>query len=104
MSLLYPLCCFLFFFFFLMLQRPPSSSRTYTFFPQTTLFRSPMARGFSRGFCRSSGRPVNMKWSNGMDRNQKAEVVSALNAHLAEVGVVVVTRNLGLTEIGRAPV
>jgi large subunit ribosomal protein L10 len=34
---------------------------------------------------------------NGMDRNQKAEVVSALNAHLAEVGVVVVTRNLGLT-------
>ena len=32
-----------------------------------------------------------------MDRNQKAEVVSALNAHLAEVGVVVVTRNLGMT-------
>ncbi|KFL48065.1 ribosomal protein L10 [Sphingobium sp. ba1] len=34
---------------------------------------------------------------NGMDRNQKAEVVSALNAELAEVGVVVVTRNLGMT-------
>ena len=34
---------------------------------------------------------------NGMDRNQKAEVVSALNAHLADVGVVVVTRNLGMT-------
>ena len=32
-----------------------------------------------------------------MDRNQKAEVVSALNAHLADVGVVVVTRNLGMT-------
>jgi large subunit ribosomal protein L10 len=32
-----------------------------------------------------------------MDRNQKADVVSALNAHLAEVGVVVVTRNLGMT-------
>ena len=32
-----------------------------------------------------------------MDRNQKAEVVSKLNAHLAEVGVVVVTRNLGMT-------
>ena len=32
-----------------------------------------------------------------MDRNQKAEVVSALNAELAEVGVVVVTRNLGMT-------
>src|SRR3546814_12630854 len=56
-----------------------------------------MPRGFARGFCRSSSRPVNMKWSNGMDRNQKAEVVSALNAHLAEVGVVVVTRNIGLT-------
>ncbi|WP_313809518.1 50S ribosomal protein L10 [Sphingobium sp.] len=32
-----------------------------------------------------------------MDRNQKAEVVSALNAYLADVGVVVVTRNLGMT-------
>ena len=32
-----------------------------------------------------------------MDRNQKSEVVSALNAQLAEVGVVVVTRNLGMT-------
>jgi large subunit ribosomal protein L10 len=34
---------------------------------------------------------------NGMDRNQKTEVVSALNATLADVSVVVVTRNLGLT-------
>ncbi|HEX5538019.1 MAG TPA: 50S ribosomal protein L10 [Sphingobium sp.] len=32
-----------------------------------------------------------------MDRTQKAEVVSALNVSLGEVGVVVVTRNLGLT-------
>ncbi|EQB31820.1 50S ribosomal protein L10 [Sphingobium ummariense] len=32
-----------------------------------------------------------------MDRNQKSEVVSALNAHLGEVAVVVVTRNLGMT-------
>ena len=32
-----------------------------------------------------------------MDRGQKAEVVSALNATLQEAGVVVVTRNLGLT-------
>ena len=32
-----------------------------------------------------------------MDRTQKAEAVSALNATLGEVGVVVVTRNLGLT-------
>jgi large subunit ribosomal protein L10 len=32
-----------------------------------------------------------------MDRTQKAEVVSALNANLSEVGVVVVTRNLGMT-------
>jgi len=32
-----------------------------------------------------------------MDRNQKSEVVSALNAYLADVGVVVVTRNLGMT-------
>jgi large subunit ribosomal protein L10 len=34
---------------------------------------------------------------NGMDRTQKAEAVSALNANLGQVGVVVVTRNLGLT-------
>lgn len=36
-------------------------------------------------------------WEYGMDRNQKAEVVSALNAELGQVGVVVVTRNLGMT-------
>ncbi|GFZ85645.1 50S ribosomal protein L10 [Sphingobium fuliginis] len=52
---------------------------------------------FVAGFCRPPDFPADMKWSKGMDRNQKAEVVSALNAHLAEVGVVVVTRNLGLT-------
>jgi large subunit ribosomal protein L10 len=34
---------------------------------------------------------------NGMDRTQKAELVSELNATFGEVGVVVVTRNLGLT-------
>ncbi|MFT3967786.1 MAG: 50S ribosomal protein L10 [Sphingobium sp.] len=32
-----------------------------------------------------------------MDRNQKTELVSALNASLQEVGAVIVTRNLGLT-------
>jgi len=32
-----------------------------------------------------------------MDRTQKAEVVSTLNATFGEVGVVVITRNLGLT-------
>ncbi|MFM5885021.1 MAG: 50S ribosomal protein L10 [Novosphingobium sp.] len=32
-----------------------------------------------------------------MDRSQKAESVASLNASLAEAGVVVVTRNLGLT-------
>ena len=32
-----------------------------------------------------------------MDRAQKAELVTALNASLASVGVVVVTRNLGMT-------
>ena len=32
-----------------------------------------------------------------MDRSQKADAVSALNATFNEVGVVVVTRNLGLT-------
>ncbi|HEX7874925.1 MAG TPA: 50S ribosomal protein L10 [Sphingobium sp.] len=32
-----------------------------------------------------------------MDRNEKAGLVSALNASLGEVGVVVVTRNLGMT-------
>jgi large subunit ribosomal protein L10 len=34
---------------------------------------------------------------NGMDRTQKAELVSALNATFNESAVVVVTRNLGLT-------
>ena len=32
-----------------------------------------------------------------MDRSQKTEAVASLNATLSEVGVVVVTRNLGLT-------
>jgi large subunit ribosomal protein L10 len=32
-----------------------------------------------------------------MDRNEKSEVVSALHASLKQVGVVVVTRNLGLS-------
>jgi len=32
-----------------------------------------------------------------MDRNEKSEVVSALHASLQQMGVVVVTRNLGLT-------
>ncbi|MDE2303267.1 MAG: 50S ribosomal protein L10 [Sphingomonadales bacterium] len=32
-----------------------------------------------------------------MDRSQKAEAVAALNANFSEVGVVVVTRNLGMT-------
>ena len=32
-----------------------------------------------------------------MDRAQKGELVTALNASLADVGVVVVTRNLGMT-------
>jgi large subunit ribosomal protein L10 len=32
-----------------------------------------------------------------MDRNEKTEVVSALHASLKDMGVVVVTRNLGLT-------
>jgi len=34
---------------------------------------------------------------NGMDRNQKSEVVTTLNATFADLGVVVVTRNLGMT-------
>jgi large subunit ribosomal protein L10 len=32
-----------------------------------------------------------------MDRNEKSEVVSALNASLKQMGVVVVTRNLGMS-------
>jgi large subunit ribosomal protein L10 len=34
---------------------------------------------------------------NGMDRKEKSDVVSALNASLDTIGVVVVTRNLGMT-------
>src|SRR3546814_17883125 len=30
------------YFFFLIIRRPPISTRTYTLFPYTTLFRSPM--------------------------------------------------------------
>ena len=32
-----------------------------------------------------------------MDRSQKADAVAALNATFNEVGVVVITRNLGMT-------
>ena len=32
-----------------------------------------------------------------MDRNEKSEVVSALHASLKQMGVVVVTRNLGMS-------
>ena len=32
-----------------------------------------------------------------MDRNEKAELVSALNASLQEMGAVIITRNLGMT-------
>ena len=38
-----------------------------------------------------------LSMENGMDRAQKPQVVSDLNAVFGEVGVVVVTRNLGLT-------
>jgi large subunit ribosomal protein L10 len=34
---------------------------------------------------------------NGMDRSQKADAVAELNRTFSEVGVVVVTRNLGMT-------
>jgi large subunit ribosomal protein L10 len=34
---------------------------------------------------------------NGMDRNEKSEVVSTLNASLKQMGVVVITRNLGMS-------
>jgi large subunit ribosomal protein L10 len=46
-----------------------------------------------QGFCPS----VRRKGSNGMDRKEKSEVVSALNASLQQMGVVVITRNLGMT-------
>jgi large subunit ribosomal protein L10 len=57
-----------------------------------------LSRAFARGGIALGG------WSakrlckeNGMDRAQKPVVVSELNAVFNEVGVVVVTRNLGLT-------
>jgi large subunit ribosomal protein L10 len=37
------------------------------------------------------------EWRNGMDRNEKAEVVEQLRATLTEAGAVVITRNLGMT-------
>src|SRR3546814_20070489 len=36
------------FFFFLIIPRPPRSTRTYTLFPDTTLFRSPLPPGLHR--------------------------------------------------------
>jgi len=45
------------------------------------------------GLCPASRR----KGSNGMDRKEKSEVVTALNASLQQMGVVVITRNLGMT-------
>jgi large subunit ribosomal protein L10 len=45
-------------------------------------------------------RPVHVVpglWSRGMDRAQKAEAVATLKQTFGEVGVVVVTRNLGMT-------
>jgi large subunit ribosomal protein L10 len=38
-----------------------------------------------------------MNVENGMDRAQKSAAVAALNSTFSEVGVVVVTRNLGMT-------
>jgi large subunit ribosomal protein L10 len=46
---------------------------------------------------RAGGWSVRARVENGMDRAQKAELVSALHDTFAEIGVVVVTRNLGLT-------
>jgi large subunit ribosomal protein L10 len=48
---------------------------------------------YEPGF-RASGGPYE---ENGMDRAQKAEFVAELNRTFNEVGVVVVTRNLGMT-------
>jgi len=45
------------------------------------------------GLCPAARR----KGSNGMDRKEKSEVVTALNASLQQMGVVVITRNLGMT-------
>jgi len=49
-------------------------------------------RGHARCFCIKRAAE-----ENGMNRNEKTEVVSELHASLKEMGVVVVTRNLGLT-------
>src|SRR3546814_4796475 len=40
----------LMFIFFLMIRRPPRSTRTYTLFPDTTLFRSPSVQPDKRTF------------------------------------------------------
>lgn len=45
----------------------------------------------------AGGWSISRNVENGMDRAQKAELVAELNRTFSEVGVVVVTRNLGLT-------
>src|SRR3546814_779614 len=57
-----------------MIRRQPRSTRKDTLFPYTTLFRS-----------------------IGMERTEKAEAVSSLNATLGSAAAVVVVRNLGMT-------
>src|SRR3546814_8132772 len=71
-----------------MIRGPPRATRTDTLVPYTTLVRSRRVTGPLAG-----GPNV----ENGMDRAQKTEAVAELNRTFNEVGVVVVTRNLGLT-------
>src|SRR3546814_8772370 len=98
-----------------MIRRPPISTRTDTRFPYTTLFRSSLRiEGQATFPSDMTARPVSTtlrfnraqaagdrclcaRVENGMDRAQKAELVSTLHDTFAEIGVVVVTRNLGLT-------
>lgn len=54
-----------------------------------------VATGVQPGHVRSPGAAQNVE--NGMDRAQKAAAVAELNRTFSEVGVVVVTRNLGMT-------
>lgn len=55
-----------------------------------------VGHSYFRSLVRAETRAGN-KVENGMDRAQKPVVVSDLNALFGEVGVVVVTRNLGMT-------
>src|SRR3546814_12807821 len=60
------------YFFLLMIRRPPRSTRTDTLFPYTTLFRSPLNKGF---FILKTGGRMDFKPEKGIQKQPDFVVV-----------------------------